>query len=145
MKIARECFIGNTLMIWRLNKLLRLYPLGRLRTRFATLFGHSHFFACHLTLAWWRRSQRLRRHLLPPEPARWWSRGDSNSRPPRCERDALPAELLPQNYTTILFSISSETDDPSDFLFLSSGVQIVSILLPKMSTALFLWSRDRWL
>jgi len=30
-------------------------------------------------------------------------------------------------------------------LFLSSGVQIVSILLPKMSTALFLWSRDRWL
>src|SRR5689334_17017400 len=26
----------------------------------------------------------------------WWSRRDSNPRPPRCERGALPAELLPQ-------------------------------------------------
>ena len=25
---------------------------------------------------------------------RWWTRGDSNPRPPRCERGALPAELL---------------------------------------------------
>ena len=25
----------------------------------------------------------------------WWRRRDSNSRPPRCERDALPTELLP--------------------------------------------------
>src|SRR6266700_3435644 len=25
---------------------------------------------------------------------RWWPRGDSNPRPPRCERGALPAELL---------------------------------------------------
>ena len=25
----------------------------------------------------------------------WWSRRDSNPRPPRCERGALPAELLP--------------------------------------------------
>src|SRR5882762_5134083 len=24
----------------------------------------------------------------------WWTRGDSNPRPPRCERGALPAELL---------------------------------------------------
>ena len=23
----------------------------------------------------------------------WWTAGDSNPRPPRCERDALPAEL----------------------------------------------------
>ena len=28
--------------------------------------------------------------------AGWWRRRDSNSRPPRCERDALPTELLPQ-------------------------------------------------
>jgi hypothetical protein len=27
--------------------------------------------------------------------ADWWSRRDSNPRPPRCERGALPAELLP--------------------------------------------------
>ena len=27
--------------------------------------------------------------------AKWWRRRDSNSRPPRCERDALPTELLP--------------------------------------------------
>ena len=27
---------------------------------------------------------------------RWWSGGDSNSRPSHCERDALPAELPPQ-------------------------------------------------
>src|SRR5439155_11376104 len=25
---------------------------------------------------------------------RWWTRRDSNPRPPRCERGALPAELL---------------------------------------------------
>src|SRR5713101_1508546 len=25
---------------------------------------------------------------------KWWTRGDSNPRPPRCERGALPAELL---------------------------------------------------
>src|SRR6266566_4565990 len=24
----------------------------------------------------------------------WWTRGDSNPRPPRCEQGALPAELL---------------------------------------------------
>jgi hypothetical protein len=28
----------------------------------------------------------------------WWTRGDSNPRPPRCERGALPAELLAQSY-----------------------------------------------
>ena len=27
----------------------------------------------------------------------WWSRGGSNSRPPHCERGALPAELRPRN------------------------------------------------
>lgn len=27
----------------------------------------------------------------------WWSRRDSNPRPPRCERGALPAELLPHS------------------------------------------------
>ncbi len=30
------------------------------------------------------------------ETALWWSGRDSNPRPPRCERDALPAELPPQ-------------------------------------------------
>ena len=30
-----------------------------------------------------------------PVFAEWWRRRDSNSRPPRCERDALPTELLP--------------------------------------------------
>ena len=29
----------------------------------------------------------------------WWSRGGSNSRPPHCERGALPAELRPQTAT----------------------------------------------
>ena len=28
----------------------------------------------------------------------WWRRRDSNSRPPRCERDALPTELLPHSW-----------------------------------------------
>ena len=26
----------------------------------------------------------------------WWAMRDSNSRPPRCKRDALPAELIAQ-------------------------------------------------
>ena len=30
----------------------------------------------------------------------WWRRRDSNSRPPRCERDALPTELLPHSWKT---------------------------------------------
>jgi hypothetical protein len=30
-------------------------------------------------------------------PNGWWSRGGSNSRPPHCERGALPAELRPRN------------------------------------------------
>ena len=30
----------------------------------------------------------------------WWRRRDSNSRPPRCERDALPTELLPHKSKT---------------------------------------------
>ncbi len=31
---------------------------------------------------------------------KWWSRRDSNPRPPRCERGALPAELLPHRGVT---------------------------------------------
>src|SRR5262245_35232601 len=31
------------------------------------------------------------------QPALWWRRRDSNPRPPRCERGALPTELLPRN------------------------------------------------
>ena len=42
-----------------------------------------------------RRPYREGRNLLRP-PTRWWRRGDSNSRPSRCERDALPTELLPR-------------------------------------------------
>jgi site-specific DNA recombinase len=36
--------------------------------------------------------------LLATRPAaeKWWSGGDSNSRPPRCERGALPTELPPR-------------------------------------------------
>ena len=30
----------------------------------------------------------------------WWTRGDSNPRPPRCERGALPAELLAHEQQT---------------------------------------------
>src|SRR5258706_13817164 len=44
----------------------------------------------------------LRYDLLPMCPGRtfeiWWTRRDSNPRPPRCERGALPAELLAQSY-----------------------------------------------
>src|ERR1700692_291848 len=40
----------------------------------------------------------LRYVVSPMCPGRtleiWWTRGDSNPRPPRCERGALPAELL---------------------------------------------------
>src|SRR6266849_1449313 len=33
----------------------------------------------------------------------WWSRRDLNPRPPRCERGALPAELLPHCATILQF------------------------------------------
>ena len=36
--------------------------------------------------------------LLMKDCENWWSRWDSNPRPPRCERDALPTELLPLNF-----------------------------------------------
>ncbi len=35
-----------------------------------------------------------------PVFTKWWRRRDSNSRPPRCERDALPTELLPRGVKT---------------------------------------------
>ena len=31
----------------------------------------------------------------------WWTRGDSNPRPPRCERGALPAELLAHRFSRV--------------------------------------------
>jgi hypothetical protein len=31
----------------------------------------------------------------------WWTRGDSNPRPPRCERGALPAELLAHSHSSL--------------------------------------------
>src|ERR1700710_2315292 len=34
-------------------------------------------------------------HSREEKEGKWWSRRDSNPRPPRCERGALPAELLP--------------------------------------------------
>ena len=43
-----------------------------------------------------RRAIKLRRKPLSLLPTNWWRRRDSNSRPPRCERDALPTELLPR-------------------------------------------------
>ena len=35
----------------------------------------------------------------------WWRRADSNRRPPRCERGALPAELRPQT-TQLYYSLT---------------------------------------
>src|SRR5690606_8992517 len=35
----------------------------------------------------------------------WWSGGGSNSRPSHCERDALPAELPPQQTCGILSTL----------------------------------------
>jgi hypothetical protein len=32
--------------------------------------------------------------VIKNEGMDWWTRWDSNPRPPRCERGALPAELL---------------------------------------------------
>ena len=45
-----------------------------------------------------KKSRRAltRRKPLFRFPSEWWRRRDSNSRPPRCERDALPTELLPR-------------------------------------------------
>ena len=33
----------------------------------------------------------------------WWTRGDSNPRPPRCERGALPAELLAHRFSQLSY------------------------------------------
>src|SRR6516225_11690508 len=49
----------------------------------------------------------------------WWTRGDSNPRPPRCERGALPAELLAHR-----FSLAN------DYTSMSYGQQIGTIRLP---------------
>src|SRR5438067_12829868 len=40
----------------------------------------------------------------------WWRRGGSNSRPPHCERGALPAELLPHQPIIITQSIVYHPD-----------------------------------
>ena len=50
--------------------------------------------------------QKRRRTVRPVKAAfffsrDWWRRRDSNSRPPRCERDALPTELLPHSWKTV--------------------------------------------
>ena len=52
-----------------------------------------------------RFTKPLRYHYaIPALKTCWWRRRDSNSRPPRCERDALPTELLPpKNKTRILY------------------------------------------
>ena len=34
----------------------------------------------------------------------WWTRGDSNSRPPQCECDALPTALRAQTYLSIILT-----------------------------------------
>src|SRR5438309_6219682 len=38
----------------------------------------------------------------------WWTRWDSNPRPPRCERGALPAELLAHYLLPVFTIISNE-------------------------------------
>src|SRR5213080_186192 len=43
-----------------------------------------------------------------------WSRRDSNPRPPRCERGALPAELLPRIVNRLAFQVPEcRSDSPS--------------------------------
>src|ERR1700690_3489419 len=44
--------------------------------------------------------------ILPDTHARfvWWTTGDSNPRPPRCERGALPAELVAHGRTLDRFA-----------------------------------------
>ncbi len=42
-----------------------------------------------------------RRDSLFLSEKKWWSRRDSNPRPPRCERGALPTELLPHDIADI--------------------------------------------
>ena len=37
----------------------------------------------------------------------WWSRGGSNSRPPHCERGALPAELRPHATQSVYTRVTS--------------------------------------
>ena len=43
----------------------------------------------------------------------WWTRGDSNPRPPRCERGALPAELLAHEQQPILANAAHLANTPS--------------------------------
>jgi hypothetical protein len=45
-------------------------------------------------LVQFRKQSRKFRRLFSCFDLVWWTRGDSNPRPPRCERGALPAELL---------------------------------------------------
>ena len=37
----------------------------------------------------------------------WWSRGGPNSRPPHCERDALPAELRPHTEQVVYTRVAT--------------------------------------
>src|SRR5579872_4721182 len=45
---------------------------------------------------------RVKSRGVRTQRGRWWSRRDLNPRPPRCERGALPAELLPHRRPEIL-------------------------------------------
>jgi hypothetical protein len=47
-----------------------------------------------------------------PSFLKWWTAGGSNSRPPRCERGALPAELAA--HESDLPAVGSDPDDQRD-------------------------------
>src|ERR1700736_3335627 len=53
----------------------------------------------------------------------WWTRGDSNPRPPRCERGALPAEILAQEQQSN-FSKRTERCQPAIFACVDDKVPV---------------------
>ncbi len=55
------------------------------------------------SLGWW-----MKREVV------WWTRGDSNPRPPRCERGALPAELLAHGVATFRILAEGKREDKGD-------------------------------
>ena len=57
-------------------------------------------------------NRKKRPDLCPAFLFFWWRRGGSNSRPSHCERDALPAELRPQNQLKILANPSCRDQPP---------------------------------
>src|SRR6188472_4103943 len=53
----------------------------------------------------------------------WWRRGGSNSRPPHCERGALPAELLPHGFQLYRIGPGATNRGRCDLRWISVSVQ----------------------